>query len=181
MSQDSPKTPTTLDLSSLSERSRIVEKLDLVPFGPCLITPEAWRNLRLSVRVHSNQPEPRETEYGLLGRLHGTTFVVTQMVEILPQGTGRCSYSKEIIKKIEEEGNREMLSLVGFLRTHCDERAELSLQERITWLSLAFEFNRPLTYFVMTPALKLAAYSISFDAFLVLKDAIRFIPCEVNG
>jgi hypothetical protein len=180
MSQESEKTSVTVDLLALNERGRMIETLDLVPFGPCLITPEAWRSLRLCVRIHSTRPEPRETEYGLLGRLHDTRFVVTQAVEIITQGTGHCVCSEETIKKIEEEGNRERLSLVGFLRAHCDERHELSLQERIAWLSLMFEFNRPLTCFVITPGLKLAAYSISLETFLLLKDAIRFVPIELK-
>jgi hypothetical protein len=180
MSQESEETTETLDLVSFDRKSQIVKKLNLVPFGPCCMTPEAWRSLRLSVKALSSHPEPKETEFCLLGKLDHSRFIVTQAVQTFTQGTGHCTYSKETIKKIEEEGTRERLSLVGFLRAHCDERPELSLQERIAWLSLVFEFNRPITYFVMTPGLKLAAYSISLETFLLLKDAIRFIPCEVK-
>jgi len=177
MSQDSE-----LDLVKENREKAIVEKLNLIPFGPCSITPEAWKSLKLSVKAHSSHPEPKEVPFCLLGRLDGSKFTITQAVQIATQETSscHCAYSIETIKKIEREASRNGLMFIGFLHTHSGEKVDPSFQDRTTWLSLMFEFNRPIMYFILSPSLRLSAYSVPVETFLQLREAIRFIPSEVR-
>jgi hypothetical protein len=181
MSQDSEEVAEMLDLVDLEDQSKIAEKLDLIPFGPCSITLEAWRSLKLSVKAYSSHPEPREVPFCLLGKVNSNRLMITQVVQLDNQVTfpGRCAYSIETARKIEKEASHNRLMLVGFLRTHAGDTVQPLFQDRTAWLSLMFEFNRPMLYFILSSSLKLGAYSVPIETFLQLKEAIRFIPSEV--
>ena len=171
-----------LDLVRDDEEKAIAEKLGLIPFGPCSITPEAWRSLKLSVKAHSSHPEPKEVPFTLLGKMEKSRFIITEAVQIATQETSpsHCTYSIETIKKVEREASKNDLTFVGFLHTHPGENVEPSFQDRTAWLSLMLEFNRPIIYFVLSSSLKVGAYSIPVETFLQLKEAIKFIPFEVR-
>jgi len=182
MSQESEEAEI-LDLVEFEQKSRTVEKLDHLPFGPCKIARGAWKRLRLIVKVNCAEPTPKEVPLALLGRLYGNQFVVEDVVQIVTNrsDSSQCVYDAEDVKKVEKEAAKEGLMLVGVGHTHTD-RTQLrpSHADKIHWLSLVFDFDRPLYYYIISGSLEVGGYSIPPNLFLLLKEAFRFLPVDVK-
>ena len=178
-----------IDLVELEKQQLIVENiktLENLRFGPCDINPSAWRSIKLSVRAHSSQPEGKEIPLALLGKLVGKRFLIEDVVQILARDAGpiHCIYDIQDIKKIAKEAEKNKQTLLGTAHSHTEgSPTQPSHLDRIAWLSLMFEFDRPLFYYIIIPdTLHVSAYSISStDAFLLLKESIKPIECEMEG
>lgn len=172
-----------LDLVEIEQEKKLVNAFNTIPFGPCDIDAEAWKRLKLAIKAYSTRPNAKEASFILLGELRKHRFVIKEIVQLVGGADrGYCTYSIKDVKKIEREAARDNLTLVGLLHTHCEiSQPTPSQQDRISWLSLMFEFNRPIYYFIISAtSLQLAAYSIPPQAFYQLKEAIKFIPFEVR-
>ena len=172
-----------LDLVALDEKNKVIKILDLLPFGPCDIARDAWRRLRLAVKANTAQPAPKEVPFALLGKLHRDRFVIEEILQVATtrSDSRQCIYDLQDIVKIEKEAAKEGLMLVGVAHTHVDDSpAKPSQADRLAWLSIMFEFNRPLYYYVISASLEAGAYSIPVEVFLHLKESIRFLPVEMR-
>jgi len=176
-----------IDLVELEEQqvfAKCAERLEHLRFGPCDITPQAWKSIRLTVKAHSSQPAGKEVPLALLGRLVGTRFLIENTVQIMTQEAdpSHCIYDIEDIRKIEKEAEKNKQMLLGTAHSHTESKPmQPSHRDRITWLFLMFEFDRPLFYYIISAdALQVGAYSISIDSFLLLKEAVKFLSVEVD-
>lgn len=163
-----------LDLVEIEQEKKIVNALNTIPFGPCDIDVQAWKRLKLAVGAYSTGRNAKKTCLVLLGELRKKGFLIKDVVQLMDEFSAR-------VKKIEREARKEKLILVGICHTQLGDSLNPSHAERIAWLSLMLEFNRPLLYFMISAdSLRLAAYSIPPKAFYKLKEAIKFIPFEVR-
>ena len=81
-----------------------------------------------------------------------------------------------------EEAKKRKLMIVGALHTHPESEVKPSHWDRISWLTLMFEFDRPLGYFIINPnSLKLAGYTIPSQVFIQLKEAIKLVNDQVEN
>ncbi|MGB9760382.1 MAG: hypothetical protein ACPLZG_11190, partial [Thermoproteota archaeon] len=68
---------------------------------------------------------------------------------------------------------------VGILHAHDDLVPKPLQEELVLWLTMMFEFDRSLLFFIISmKSLKIAAYTIPPDIFAQLKDAIKLIKFE---
>ena len=119
-----------------------------------------------------------------MGRLVGRRFLIEDVIQIMTRDAGstHCVYDVRDVNKIEKEAERNKQTLVGTAHSHPEGSSiQPSQQDRTAWLSLMFEFDRPLFYYIVSSdAHQISAYSISRDTFLLLKEAIRWIPFDVD-
>jgi hypothetical protein len=181
MSQESEETVEAIDLVALEEKSDIVKRLAVLPFGPCDITREAWRRLKLAVKANSAEPTPIEVPFALLGKLSGYRFVIEEVIQVTAIRTDAAKYDLQDVIKMGREAAKEGLALVGVLCTRVARSpVKPSQADKIAWLSIMFEFDRPLYYYIMSASLEVAAYSVPVQLFIPLKEAIRFLPVGVT-
>jgi proteasome lid subunit RPN8/RPN11 len=123
----------------------------------------------------------KEVTLALLGHLRSSRFVINGFVQLGGESGRKYSlFATEDLKKIEAEATGKGYTLVGLLHTHPDS-ANPSTQDRLAWLTLMFEFNRPLIYFILQlEPLRLAAYSIPLNLFMLLKESIRPIQYQIE-
>lgn len=169
-----------VDLVDLAQETELLYALNTIRFGPCNITIQAWKSLKLAVKALSAQRNARKVIFALLGQLQGKKFVIKDIVQLVNESL-KQDISWKDVKRIEREANKEKLLLIGILHAHSGETPIASSNKKVMWLSSMFEFNRPLLYFVLAAdSLRLAAFSISPQTFYQLKEAIKFIPFEVK-
>lgn len=172
-----------LNLVEIEAEKKVINALNTIPFGPCDIDIQAWKRLKLAVKAYSTQQNAKEVSFALLGEFRKKRFLIKEVVQLVgPSSKDYCIYSLEDVKKIEKEASKEKLTLIGMLHTHCGDSKPIPSQaDRITWLSMMLEFNRPIIYYIISAnTLQTGAYSIPPETFYQLKDAIKFIPFEVR-
>jgi hypothetical protein len=171
-----------LDLIELGRQEQLktaVSKIDYLSFGPCLIMPETWKWLKLAVQAYGKNPMPKEISVALIGHLETNRFIIESFVQLSGESGREYSlFTAEDLKKIEAEASKKGFGLIGILHTH-PETITPSIQDRLAWLTLMFEFDRPLLYFILQlEPLRLAAYSVPSETLLLLKESIKFIECK---
>jgi proteasome lid subunit RPN8/RPN11 len=148
---------------------------DLIEFGPHIIRKATWKRMLLTIRAYSTEPTPKETKLILLARIIKNRMVIEDFVQTVGNSASdHCRYDIHDIKKIEGEARKDRLIVVGTLHTHPQSKPEPSYKDRESWLALMFEFDRPLSYYIIDPqSLKLACYAIPTQTFIQLKQAIE--------
>ncbi len=173
-----------IDLVELNQQDQLnaaVSRLECCDFGPCQIMPETWKWLKLAALAHGKNPVAKEVTFALLGQLRTDRFIIKGFVQLSGEsGRGYSLFTTDDLKKIEAEAVKKGFDLIGILHTHPDS-VKPSVQDRLAWLTLMFEFDRPMIYYILQPeSLKLSAYSIPLSTFSLLKESIQPIECELQ-
>ncbi len=153
-----------------------IPSFDTIPFGPCAMDANAWKRLKLIVKASSVRTG---LCFALLGKIRGNSIVVVDVIELSKLSSCSCPYTAEQIRNIEKEAAKQGMMFVGILHAHDDLVPKPLQEELVLWLTMMFEFDRSLLFFIISmKSLKIAAYTIPPDIFAQLKDAIKLIKFE---
>ena len=158
-----------------------VENIGLLRLGPFYVGNEIWNRLLLNIRSQALEPASKHVVILLLGRIKGPRIVIDDFIQLLGSGKNYCDYDIHDIKKVEKEAYKNSLILTGILHACSRTAGTPSSWDQAMWLSVMFELNRPVTYFIMNPeTLNLRFYSISASTYAILKEAVKPIEARMK-